>query len=164
MTIHKCFKGALAAIILLMAANSAFAQSGQLPGSTVWGNPSATQGLARSIPFTTLNTLLDGAKYVQIVTASGTTTVAATTQILIFNKSSPSASPISLPTVVGRDKIELDIYDFTGLAGDITITPVSPQKIMGGTTPWIVGSGGVAQSGGAIKLVPIESLLGWLVQ
>lgn len=105
-----------------------------------------------------------GSDSVQVVTAAGTTVVASYTKMLIFNKSVATVSLCSLPSVLGRNLVSLEVYDFSGLAGDITLTPFGTEKIMGANSPWVIGSGGVAQSGGAAVLVPVVSLLGWVVR
>ncbi len=135
-----------------------------LPPSTVVGRLPGAAGPTEAIPFALLAALISANKNVQIVTASGTTTILSTTQILIFNKTGASASPCTLPSVVGRDQVDLEIYDWTGLAGDITLTPAATEKIMGATNPWVISSGGVAQSGGSVRMLSLTSLSGWLLR
>lgn len=101
---------------------------------------------------------------IQTVTSGGTVTILATTTLLIFNKSAPTASPCNLGSALLRDMLPLEIYDFTGLAGDITLTPFGTEKIMGDTTPWVIGSGGAAQTGGSAKMVSLSSIAGWLIR
>lgn len=99
---------------------------------------------------------------IQTVTAAGTTVVLPTTQLVIFNKSIASPSAITLPSVLLRvDGLGLEFYDYTGLAGDIILTPFGAQTIMGANSPWTIGSGGLAQTGGSLKLISLISLLGW---
>ena len=135
-----------------------------LAPSTVVGRLPGNAGPTEAIPFALLAAFFSAMKNVQIVTAAGPTVIFQPTQILVFNKASASVSPCSLPTVFGRDQIELEIYDWTGLAGDITLTPFGTEKIMGGTGPWTIGSGGVAQSGGSVKMLALASLSGWLLR
>lgn len=101
---------------------------------------------------------------VQFVTDPGTTAVLLTTQALIFKKSVASASPCTLPSGILRDRVPLEIYDFTGVAGDITLTPYGTDSIMGANAPWTLTSGGVAQSGARGRLIFLTSIPGWVVQ
>lgn len=101
---------------------------------------------------------------IQTVTAAGTTTILPATQTLIFNKSVASASPCNLPAGSTRDRVPLDIYDWTGKAGDITLTPAGIDQIMGAASPWTITSGGIAQSGGHQTLTYYNSIPGWLVK
>jgi hypothetical protein len=102
----------------------------------------------------------------QTITAAGPVTVRPGDQVIAINKAAPSATPITLPSVSARQPsgAALWIYDWSGLGGDITVTPAPGENIMGATGPWTVGSGGVAQSGGSLMLIPSMALNGWLVR
>lgn len=97
-----------------------------------------------------------------IVTVGGTVTVANDTQLIVINKAVASATPISLPSVALRNSIPLDIFDYTGLGGDITVTPFATESIMGSTIPFTILSGGAARTGGSIRLIPIAAINGWV--
>lgn len=99
---------------------------------------------------------------VQIVTASGTTTVLPGTTDLIFRKSVASNSPFNLPPGVNGAKIK--VSDETGLAGDMTANPSGTDNVMGVNTPTVVASsGGIPQSGGVAVLEYYSVILGWVV-
>lgn len=134
-----------------------------LPPGTVVGRLSANSGPTEAIPFSYLTALLSASLTIQTITASGSQAIDATAQVVVINKTIASATPLTLPTVFGRDKVQLEIYDWTGLAGDMTLTPFGTEKIMG-LSSWIVGSGGVTGSGGSLKLLPLTDLTGWLVR
>lgn len=134
-----------------------------LPPSTVVGRLSSNSGPTEAIPLSYLAAVISSNLVVQIETAAGGFSINLLTQLFVINKSVASASALQLPTVSGRDKVTLEIYDWTGLGGDITLTPFGSETIMG-LTGWTVGSGGVAGSGGSLKLVSLEDLSGWLVR
>lgn len=96
-----------------------------------------------------------------IVTGAGPFAI-TTEGFIVINKGSASATSVTLPAVATRSLVPLRIVDWGGNAGDITITPFSGQTIMGLAT-WVVGSGGVAGSGGSVTLYPIVDLAGWAV-
>lgn len=135
-----------------------------LPPSTVVGRLPGAAGPTEAIPFALLAALISAAKNVQIVTDPGTTNILASTQILIFNKASASASPCNLPSVFGRNQVDLELYDWTGLAGDITLTPFGTEGIMGANSPWTILSGGLVQTGGSVRMLSLETLSGWLLR
>ena len=135
-----------------------------LPPGTVVGRLSANPGPTEAIPFAYLVALLKSTLPVQIETGVGTITLASDTQVLILNKSSPSATAITLPRVFVRNKVQVEIYDWTGLAGDMVLTPFGTEKIMGANSPWTIGSGGVAQSGGSVRMLPLTDINGWVVR
>jgi len=99
----------------------------------------------------------------QTVTAAGTTTILAGTQLVVFNKSVQSDSPCQLPA--GSNGMEIRFYDNTGLAGDISAIPNGTDKIMGVNASRVVGSsGGSAGTGATATLTYYSSVLGWVVQ
>jgi hypothetical protein len=100
---------------------------------------------------------------IRVVTASGAVTISATDAIVVLNKSLTGATTVNLPAVATRANLVLEIYDWAGNAGDITINPSGAETIMG-LSAWVVTSGGVPGSGGVIKLTPSTALTGWLVQ
>lgn len=133
----------------------------------VVGRLAGTPGPTERIPFDALAAALIpdvfASKVVQVVTAAGPVTVNDNTQVLLINKSSASSTAVTLPSVADRNKIDLEIFDWTGLAGDITLTPAVGETIMG-LSSWVIGSGGVSGSGGSLKLTPLNDIDGWLVR
>lgn len=101
----------------------------------------------------------------QIIVAGGSTIIAATTQLVIINKSVASVTPLQLPSVLLRpDNLGLEIYDYSGLGGDITLTPFGTETIMGANSPWIIGSGGVPQTGGSVRMMSSLEMVGWVLR
>lgn len=94
---------------------------------------------------------------------SGNCTVAVTDTVIIFNKGAAEPSQVILPAISTRVlsglRIPLEIYDYAGNAGNITLTPSGSEKIMG-VSSWIVTSGGTLGTGGAIRILPLEGI-GW---
>lgn len=111
-----------------------------------------------TIPFSIINATA------RIIT-TGDVIVSATDSLIVLNKSAPAATAITLPAVSTRGAAGfLFIFDWAGNAGDITITPNGTEKINGATTAWKVLSGGSAQTGGSLLLIPSTDLSGWLVR
>jgi uncharacterized cupin superfamily protein len=92
---------------------------------------------------------------------SGNVSVAANDDVIVLNKAAPQPTTVTLPAVASRIGLSLEIYDFGGNAGDITITPNGAETIMG-LSSWTVVSGGVAGSGGSLRLIP--TTIGWVIR
>ncbi len=136
-----------------------------LPGNTVIGRLESGAGPTEAIPFAVLaGFILSGAGVPDQIITTGNVTVLATDQIIVINKSIAGATSLQLPTVNLRSNLPLWVFDWTGLAGDMTFLPSGTEKIMGVNASWIVGSGGVPKSGGSLLLIPSITLQGWLVR
>lgn len=99
------------------------------------------------------------------VVTSVNVTILVTDTIVVINKVTPSATVITLPAVATfNPNVVLEIYDWLGTAGDMTIVANGSEMIMGSASSWTVASGGVAQSGGSLRLVPCSAIGGWLVR
>jgi hypothetical protein len=103
-----------------------------------------------------------GNNQVSIFTA-GNYTVTATDRIVVCNKSIAGATTVTLPAVALRAGQSLQYFDWSGKCGDTTFVPNGSETIEAEAS-WILGSGGVTGSGGAMLLVPSSSLSGWLAQ
>lgn len=105
----------------------------------------------------------------QIITAPGAVSVAVTDSLIAINKGAPSATTINLPPVASRggdansSGTPLQITDFAGNGGDITIVPDGAETIMG-LSQAIIGSYGPGVGGAAaLTLIPSIALGGWYV-
>lgn len=103
------------------------------------------------------------ANTIRIITAGATVNAAATDAILVLNKAAAGATTINLPDINDRQPagLPLEIYDFAGNAGDMSIVPFGTQLIMGDNSPLTLSSGGAVRTGGATKLIPSIALNGW---
>jgi hypothetical protein len=119
-------------------------------------------GPTEAIPISYLVSFLAGLVEVQVETAAGAIAVALDTQVLIINKALASVTPITLPSALLRNNLPLEVYDWTGLGGDMTFTPFGSEKI-NNLSSWIVGSGG-AGLGGSLLLRPNATISGWLAR
>jgi hypothetical protein len=86
-----------------------------------------------------------------IIDTAGTTAVGAADGTIIFNLGSAGANELTLPAVADRLGLPLHIVDFSGNAGDITVTPNGTESTMVAT----IGSGG------NVTLNPSTDLNGW---
>ena len=119
-------------------------------------------GPVERIPMARLADAVIVASLTPRIITGNTINVLASDKLIVIKKAAPAATTINLPSVDDRTVRELEIYDWAGNAGDITINPHAGETIMG-LTSWVVGSGGVAGSGGSIRLIscPEASLRGW---
>lgn len=100
----------------------------------------------------------------RVVTA-GIITVTAVETLIIANATTPLT--FNLPTVASRSPagLPLEVYDWSGRSADMTFVPAAGENIMSGTDgTWIVASGGSGMTGGALRLIPVVSLSGWVVR
>lgn len=105
----------------------------------------------------------------QIITTPGTVDVADTDVLIALNKGAPSATLINLPSVSTRggdpdnSGTPLQITDFAGNGGDITVVPDGAETIMG-LSQAVIGSYGPGVGGAAaLTLIPSIALGGWYV-
>lgn len=96
----------------------------------------------------------------QIITTAGTHTIASDIAVVLINKSVATPTTLVLSSVVSRNGLPLHVADVTGLGGDITFTPDGTETFMG-LSSWIVGSGGVAGTGGFVSWYPNTTLGLW---
>jgi hypothetical protein len=98
---------------------------------------------------------------VVVITATGTTAVAAGTTAVIINLAAPGSVTLTLPAVAGRSGIPLLICDWAGNA-DITLTPDGTEKIMGLGSAELVSAGQGLGTAASIKLHPTTTpASGW---
>ncbi len=103
-------------------------------------------------------------KTVRVVTTTNVAIV-ITDHVVVINKASASATTITFPSVALVDpNFELEIYDWAGNAGDMTLVAAGSEMWNGAAGNWTVGSGGTAQTGGSLKIRPCADLGGWLVR
>lgn len=123
---------------------------------------SASTGAYFTLTLTDIIAAVNGGT-IQIVTDANPVTVDPKTTLVILNKAAPSATQINLPAVGDRNPqgLPLEIFDFKGNGGDITIDASGAELIMGSANPWIVGSGGVVGSGGKTRMIPNSDIGGW---
>lgn len=96
-----------------------------------------------------------------VVTASSAA-IAAGTGAVAVNRSAPSATALSLPTVAAQAGLPLRIFDWSTSVTDhtITLTPSGSEKIMRQST-WPIYSN--AASLGGVMLIPSNTLGGWYI-
>lgn len=97
----------------------------------------------------------------QVITASGTVTVAATDRFILLNKAIQSNTPFTLPTLASRNYLSLVVWDYSGNGGDLTFTPNGAEKI-NTLSSWVSSSRGPGYSF-RIELLPITGV-GWLIK
>jgi hypothetical protein len=103
------------------------------------------------------------AKTSQTINAAGSYTVADTTRIVKINLGSSGTVNLTLPKTANRAGADLAIYDFAGNAnGAVTPDAADTGGIMG-SSAWKFSSlqAGIGTAA-SIKLVPDNSVLGWL--
>lgn len=132
-----------------------------LPPATLVGRLLGT-GPTEAIPLAYVLAALSSSKNVQTITAAGSTTILSTTDLVIINKSVATVTPLQLGSVALRSNRQLWVHDYTGIGGDITLTPFGSEKI-NSLSSWAVASGG-AGMGGGLMLQPVEALSGWLAR
>lgn len=102
-------------------------------------------------------------KAVQVITASGTTAIAATTRVVILNLASPATVTLNLPTVASRGSADLDMFDFAGNATGSFVPDVADTGgIMGLTAANFASNAQGIGTGAAVKLIPNATILGWV--
>lgn len=97
-----------------------------------------------------------------VVTTAGAVTVAAGDGRVVINKAAPSATAITLPSVVSRSGLPLVIADFGGNGGDITITPNGSETVMGLSSATLISNAQGVGTAGSITLYPSTAANGWI--
>lgn len=113
-----------------------------------------------------VNLVTIGATAPRVITSGSAIAVDTADTFIVLNKLVAGATSIALPPVASRVPLglPLEIYDFAGNAGPMTITPNGSETIMGASGAWTVLSGGSPQTGGAVRLIPSVGLNGWLLK
>lgn len=108
-------------------------------------------GLTNSVP-----------KEPTVVTGS-TATVAAETATVAINRSAPSTTGLTLPTVASQNGVPLRIEDWSTsvTAHTITLTPNGSEKIMRQSTWQIISTASWLAN---VTLYPSTTLSGWMVR
>lgn len=123
------------------------------PGQVI-GRLNADPGPAEAISIAQLFAAMTSA--VTVIVTANSYTVLAGDQVVVFNKVVAAASTIQLPSVYLRKGQALDIFDFSGNSGPITITPFGTETI-NGVASWQIASGA------SVHLVPNTAIPGWMV-
>lgn len=97
----------------------------------------------------------------EVETGAGPFVIPAGTRAFVLNKLVASATSLFLPSAVLQGAIPLVIADWGGNAGDITLTPVAGEKVMGAVTATLVSNGQGLGGGGRVTLYPSTVLGGW---
>lgn len=99
-------------------------------------------------------------------TVAGVINVALTDEVVALQYAVAGATTLNLPQIASRVPagLPLWVFDFNGNAGDITLVPYGTDQIMGANANFIIGSGGAAQTGGSVVLIPSATLGGWLLR
>ncbi len=122
--------------------------------------PCVQAGTTKYFTLSQLPEIFPGSGTILYVTTAGTVTVPVNVSVIIINKSVPSSTPLSLPSVSARHGLALHVTDFAGTGGDIIATPAGSETIMSYPT-LTVGSGGVPGSGGSFTITPNVTISGW---
>lgn len=96
------------------------------------------------------------------VGSTATINVAAGTAAVAIQRASPTATTVTLPTVVSQDGVPLSIIDWSSAVTNhtITITPNGTETIMQAAT-WLLYSN--AAQLGSLTLYPSTTLNGWYI-
>lgn len=97
----------------------------------------------------------------RIITAAGGVVVAAGDALIVLNKAAPSSTAVTLPTVASRNGLALQLLDWAGNAGDITLTPNGAETIMGLANATLKSQAKGLGSAAAITIYPSTDLNGW---
>jgi hypothetical protein len=118
-------------------------------------------GSTQSWKRTTLAALISVPEEPIIVTASSAVIDAGTNAVAV-NRSAPSATGLTLPSVFGQDGQPIRIFDWSTSITDhtITLTPFGAQTIMRAAT-WPLYSTAVSRAG--VTLYPSTDLNGWYI-
>jgi len=96
-----------------------------------------------------------------LVTTAGPVSVGSGDGVVLINKGSPSATAISLPATSGRQGLPVQIVDWAGNGGAVTVTPDGGETIMGLSQLTLVSNGQGPGIAASITLYPTAALNGW---
>lgn len=154
-------KDGLATYVDLDYSSLSEATSLSSPATTYLALQDETTDSVLKISYTSLLALVKSvSEPVSVITGSGS--VGATDAALIVNRSAPSTTAISLPSVASRNGLPLNVADWSTsvTAHTITLTPNGAETIMRAATLDIFSN---SASLGSVTLYPSTTLNGWYI-